>query len=338
MPNIRLTSWNIEHMHDWFHDTLSQVASDFAGVAQKVANVIGEIQPDILCVQEGPTRKAQMESFVAKFLGISWTVVAGETGGSQKPYILFRDFQKLTKFEIVDFQAEGWKYPFLEFIEKDNSYAKKTKSFARLPVEVIFHTSGGAFSILCLHLKSKFSRFGSGVNSTDTKKRTRAIGTALEQRARILQEARELRDYLENYPFQSDVNGRFLLAGDLNDGPGRDFFEERYFGTDILRRIRGDVDHPKKILTDVLNEVAPSKRFSAIFNDRIDKVLRQILLDHLLVPPTFLKGKPKVLPETARVEHKAYLKENAGDWTKKKKPARKKYPSDHRPVTVEIRV
>lgn len=338
MPDIKVTTWNIEHMNNWFQDTQSQVAPAFAGVAKKVARVIEEVKPDILCIQEGPTRKAQMENFAKEYLSGSWTVVRGETGGSQKPYILFRNFPPLTDFEVIDFNADEWKYSFLEFDEKKNSFFHRTRPFTRLPVEVIFHTASGAFSVIGLHLKSKIAILASGVKSTDRQKRTRAIGTALEQRARILQEGKLLRGYLQNHPFTSDVHGRFLLAGDLNDGPGRDFFEERYFGIDILRQVRGDIDHPEQILTEVLNRVPPADRFTAIFFDRIDNTLRPLLLDHLLVPPGFFKGTPRVVKPSARIEHVAYKKENEGEWSKKKKPARKKYPSDHRPASVKVRV
>jgi endonuclease/exonuclease/phosphatase family metal-dependent hydrolase len=337
MPQIKITTWNIEHMHDWFADTQSRVIPSFDGVARKVAAVIDEISPHVLCIQEGPARKSQMKNYLDDFVGGSWTILQGETGGSQKPYILWKQFPGLQLASPIDFSAPEWKYPFLEFNETDNTFFEKTASFARLPVEVLFTTANGSFSVMCLHLKSKFAIGSSAVRSTNKKKRTKAIGTSLEQRARILQEASQLRDYVQKYPFDAEVKGRMIIAGDLNDGPGRDFFEKRFFGTDIMRRIRGDVDHLEDLLTDVLDNVADSKRFTAIFNDRIDRELRKLLLDHLLVTPELLSGPLKVMLSSAKVEQDAYERENEGDWSRKTKPKRKLYPSDHRPATVEIR-
>ena len=338
MPDIKVTTWNIEHMNKWFtNDATPQIVPAFQTIVDRAAGVLNEIRPEILCVQEGPSRRVEMETFFGNFVDGDWTVVPGETGGGQKPFIVFRDFDGLISHDIVDFNAPAWKYPFLEFKEADNTFFQRQRNFTRLPVEVIFETASGFFSIVCLHLKSKITFTGSP-NSTNAATRTTAIGSGLEQRARILQEAALLRDYFQNHPFRAEVADKLLVVGDLNDGPGRDFFETRFFATDVLRRIRGDVDHPKFIFEDALGGVSEADRFTAIFFDRIDRELRHLLLDHILVPPTFTKGTPKVLKPTATVEHTAYLNQNDADWTKNKKPDRNLYPSDHRPASVTIRI
>jgi len=227
-------------------------------------------------------------------------------------------------------------YPFLEFEEDDNTFFQRRRNFTRLPVEVILETTGGSFSVVCLHLKSKFTLF-TGVNSTNRQTRTAAIGSGLEQRARILQEAALLRDYFQNHPFEADVDGKILVVGDLNDGPGRDFFEERFFATDVLRRIRGDIDHVDLLLEKLLDVVDEDDRLTAIFFDRIDRELRSLQLDHLLATPALSAGTPRVLSDTAVIEHTAYLNHNDGDWTQNDKPNREDYPSDHRPASVLLR-
>jgi len=337
MPSAKIMTWNIEHMHDWFNDTEPRVVNGFGGVARKVAAVIGQVDPDVLCIQEGPTRLNQMENFFADCVPGDWTVVRGETGGSQKPYIVYRNFQGLNRVDEIDFDADAWKYQFLDYREQTRAFRQQTKAFARLPVELVFHTSAGAFSLLCLHLKSTISERISDVVSSDPQRRTHAIVTALEQRARILQEAKLLREYIQGHPFADDVENRILVAGDLNDGPGRDMFEERYFGTDVLRRIRGDIDHPNRVMHDLLDSLPSSRRFTAIFYDRIDGEVRQLFLDHFLALPEFLTGSPRVDAGTATVEHTAYMGENEGDWSRRTKPNRHLYPSDHRPCSVVVR-
>lgn len=339
MTDIKLVSWNIEHMHKWFADTQANVVRALRGVARKCGAVLDAMEPDILCVQEGPNRIGQMRSFMRNFVtgGGQYEVVQGQTGGTQRSYLLYRGFPGLQFVELISFDAAAWKYDFIDWSEIHSTFSKKRLSFTRLPVEVIFHTTGGAFSAMCLHVKSKISKNVGNVRSSNAKKRTKAIATALEQRARILQEGRLLRDYVQGYPFANTVNRKLVIAGDLNDGPGRGFFEHRYFGTDLLRQIRGDIDHSSDVLTNTVDQGPESQRFSAVFNDRVDLTLRRLLLDHILVTPEMQTGTPRVLASTATVEHAAYLAENEGDWTKKKKPSRTRYPSDHRPVSITIR-
>ncbi len=338
MPEVKVTTWNIEHMHDWFEDTKSHVVQNFDGIATKVGKVIKTVKPHILCIQEGPNRKHQMLNFMDDFVGGQWKVFRSDSGGTQCIYIVCRDFPGLQNVEEVDFIADAWKYPFMLHSEKTGVYSHVNQKFTRLPVELIFHTNKGAFSVASLHLKSKISFVASNAKSSDPKKRTLGIAEGLEQRARILQEAKLLRDYVQNHPFHSDVQGRTIFAGDLNDGPGQGFFEERFFGTDIMRRIRGDVDHLDRLLTDVVDRGAFDKRFTAVFFDKLDKKLRRLLLDHILVPPQFLSATGlRVDPNSAKVEHSAYLSVNVGDWSKKTKPKRKDYPSDHRPASVLVR-
>lgn len=50
---------------------------------------------------------------------------------------------------------------------------------------------------MCLHLKSKISFISANAKSSDPIKRTRGIAEGLEQRARILQKATVLRDYVQ---------------------------------------------------------------------------------------------------------------------------------------------
>jgi len=279
-----------------------------------------------------------MENFLSKYVDSNWTTIRGETGGSQKPYVLFRDFPGLQSANVIGFNATQWSYPFIDHDEKTGKFAFKDKKFSRLPVEVLFKTNKGSFSVVCLHVKSKFSFQSSNAKSSDPEKRRRGIAEGLEQRARILQEASLLRGHVQAHPFNAEVKGRMLVAGDLNDGPGVDFFEKRFFSTDCLSRLRGDIQHLNRILTNVVERGPMNKRFSAIFFDKLDKVLRKPLLDHLLVTPEFLKNTGlRVLPSTAKIEHTAYLKQNSGDWTKNKKPKRTLYPSDHRPATLTVK-
>lgn len=336
MPQLKVTTWNIEHMHDWFDDTRANVITNFQAVATKAANVINAVDPDILCIQEGPNRKSQIRNFFTNFVGGDWSFFQSDTSQQQRSYIAVKDNNSITSIDEIDFIADAWKYPFLTHTESTRTYNEKLQRFTRLPVELLIHTSRGAFSVMCLHVKSKFSRISTQARSSDPVKRSKAVAEGLEQRARILQEAKMIREYVQDHPFRSTVGGRILITGDLNDGEGEDFFEERFFGTDLVERITGDVKHLDHILTHLLDGVTANRRFTAIFFDRLDGQLRKILLDHLMATPELMSGSLKVDPSSATIEHTAYLAENTGNWTNRTKPDRQTYPSDHRPASVLV--
>lgn len=344
MADIKLMTWNIEHMHNWFNDASTNVLDNFDGVAIKVAGVINDINPDILCVQEGPEHKNQMVGFLNDYVNGSWNVEQGLTGSNskiartQKCYIIYKDFTKLQSVNRIDIDIDEWKYDFLTYGEKSGLYSKSKKTFTKIPLELIFNTSSGSFSLICLHIKAKFSVYAHNITSKDKKKKSQAIATGLEQRARMLQEAKVMREYIWEHPFADEIGGRIIIVGDMNDGPGRDFFEDRFFGVDIVKRLRGEVTRPKLILKDPLADISSDDSFSYITYDKIDKRISKPLLDHCLVSPKFTSGNLKVKTNTASIEHDTYMNYNEADWSKKSKPNREKYPSDHRPATIQIKL
>ncbi len=61
---MRIVNWNIEWMNNWFvggnavgfrPDNSSQGISDTDELSTRVASVIDDLNPDQLCVQEGPS-------------------------------------------------------------------------------------------------------------------------------------------------------------------------------------------------------------------------------------------------------------------------------------------
>jgi len=97
--DIRITSFNIEWMvslfggrwADWdgtIPDTFSgrrlgditlEAVPDLPELIGRITGVIDAIDPDILCVQEGPPRRDQMEAFVDRHLGGRFDVVTANS-------------------------------------------------------------------------------------------------------------------------------------------------------------------------------------------------------------------------------------------------------------------
>lgn len=98
---MKVVNWNIEWMNDWF--TLISAGppawrdanpergiSDVRALAERVANVIRALAPDVLAIQEGPSRASALQLFVDTHLGGAFEV-HGPTGrGSQRLYVLVR--------------------------------------------------------------------------------------------------------------------------------------------------------------------------------------------------------------------------------------------------------
>lgn len=72
-----------------------------ADVAQRVAGVISDINPDILCIQEGPKLQSQLEHFVTTNLGNSYNVLPTPSRREQNVWILHKPgvFQNVRTLE-----------------------------------------------------------------------------------------------------------------------------------------------------------------------------------------------------------------------------------------------
>ncbi len=139
-----------------------------------------------------------------------------------------------------------------------------------------------------------------------------------------------------------------MVCGDMNDGPGREFFERQFLFFDLISNIQGDVFFSSRFLNHALFDFEEHLRWTTEFNDKIemwaqanfqyydqmpsgiDMTQRQ-LIDHILFTQAFTGRTtgPKVKSQAGFVEHTIHEKINAV------LPASRK-TSDHRPVSVEI--
>ena len=96
---MKILNWNIEWMNHWFSGNRTPQwgsnaldAASAQTVAQKVAELIKQIDPDVLCVQEGPSALEEMQLFIDRFLSADgapqYEALMGRDGGAQKLYVL----------------------------------------------------------------------------------------------------------------------------------------------------------------------------------------------------------------------------------------------------------
>ena len=80
--------------------------------------------------------------------------------------------------------------------------------------------------------------------------------------------------------FSQNPMRQVIVTGDLNDGPGTDFFEEHFLTHSVVDRVFGSVFHPDRQLVHVLFH-GGSTEFTAQFFDFIAGKTKDLVLDHI---------------------------------------------------------
>jgi hypothetical protein len=110
---MKIVNWNIEWMNDWFTpisagppawrvDNPGRGITDVAVLAQRVAHVIRTLEPDVVTIQEGPSRQGEMQLFVDDFLDGDFQVLGPSGRGTQRLFTLVR------KNGAVEHAARVW--------------------------------------------------------------------------------------------------------------------------------------------------------------------------------------------------------------------------------------
>ena len=409
---IRLTSWNIA----WFGQLLqgrtrtlptqSRDVTDADGKAlqalqrRQIAEQIQRIDPDILCIQEGPStgQVNRLESFCGNELGGAWRVVTRpprETyliSGAQGIFFLVRSTRwdelqprllaqdrwiAATEAESrVDFAADGtgehgrtWPvvHPWFKpdrapvGVPEDADFdgegdpppadlSDRDHYHFRHPQVLVCTVNNRRVDFVGLHLKSKFSgadyaRAGALRRKARITRREAAVIQAVEQaavsaRIKISTEVIDVRYYID-HRFRNEPDPALFVLGDLNDGPGKEYFERRYLFHDLMAGLQGEVFFARRFLNHALFDYSPREgenhRWTVRFQDAWDPARPpEILLDHIAFTQSVVGAQAlartglRVPAGAGRVEHEVHNAVNAvfareADFT-----------SDHRPVTVDI--
>ncbi len=335
---MKIVNWNIEWMNRWFsgnnqpHWGSRQLSADEARIAAgKVADVIRALDPDLLCLQEGPSAMAEMELFLTEFLADPngtplYDGVIGHDGGAQKLYVLRKKGGLVAGLDyatdpLTEELAEDWD------ADVDGDMHLQAYDFTRRPLVVDVDPVGGApIRVVVLHTKSKYVRDGER-RFNDPGQRQGFIADALKARRRISAEGFRLRTYLDAL-LQNDLNARIIVTGDFNDGPGRDFFERSYLTHNVTDILLGSAFFPSMIFDHpLLSRVPEPSLFTARFDDFIDQVAdRPLLLDHLIVSPAL-----KDHIADAGIGHEAFEAALSGAGNRRVDRA-----SDHRPLWAKV--
>lgn len=332
-----IMDWNIEWMNKWFsgnHDPAwgsnSLSANDAKSAAQKAANVIRAVDPDILCLQEGPSAIQEMQLFLDDFLSDAgvpiYEALIGKDGRAQKLYLLSKvndaiDVVDYATDELTQDLEESWQ------ADVDGDLRLEPYDFTRLPLVVDVKPSGGdPFRIVILHTKSKYVHNGEAMFNDPTRRQD-FIAAAMKARRRISAEGFRLRTYLDAL-ITNNSDERVIVTGDWNDGPGPDFFERRYLTHNVADIVLGSTFYPDLIFRQpVVERVQSTALFTARFDDFVDDIQdRPLLLDHFAISPGLYADVAD-----AGIAHAEFEAELDGTGV-----ARIQRPSDHRPIWLDL--
>lgn len=340
MSTFKLTTWNIAWMNKWF-ETNRDVYKKEPWVRQtmeRAGSVINALDADIIGIQEGPKLKKQMAKFCRDFLTDEYDIY-NISAGTQNNFALVRKGfdvgvkQYKDSHKIYDYLSRSVEYYTWGEVKKSTS-----KKIPRKPVVLSLTPPGSADTVelMVFHTKSKISKLRSRKQWEN--RDVDAIVDALQSRQRLSGELVAIRNYLTHAILSTRTKG-CILMGDLNEGPNRDIFEEKFLITNIVDELRGGFHREEALMHHALNRewIDPdrAKAFTAEFRDATQEGKKvKVLLDHIMVS-TALKGGEspiKLVKGSGRIEHEIYDANVTNSGNKKGEK-----PSDHRPVSAKFR-
>jgi hypothetical protein len=346
MPTVRIANINGEWMNNWFTSdgmpaaflpsfklSGENVSNSTDKTASRLAAEIKAIDADVLAIQEAPSRREELDLFVTQYLsgpaGPIYSSILGDSGGAQKLAVLFKPAAvtaSLAPSNSIATLLDAWE------ADPDGDMTLGPYQFTRTPLVVDLRAGPHAFQLIVMHTKSSFVNQGQAMWN-DPARRQEYVIAALKARRRNATEGMRARHYI-NERLATETNALIIVAGDLNDGPGMDYFEERYLAHNVTDILVGSAFAPELLFAHAQHDVPAAERFTAVFDDFVPTLQKgkKLLLDHILLSPGF--DRPNGLRRrkgSGSIHHEEYegqLKNNG-----KKREDR---PSDHRPVSVSL--
>lgn len=329
MGIIKITSWNVEHLDRLTKDNLSDKEEKRRDA---IVREINELSPDIFCLLEGPKGEEAIDRVTNDLLDGEWVAVKSPDGiydinGKQWIWFLVRKkYENKTSLlptkEWDSLAGKSWGYyPWGEFEEKRHSHY-------RHPQVLVLDWDGFRVEFIGLHLKSKFINNGKTMWKED---KEQFIRKALSARIKMTTEATNVRAYIDA-KFKDNEKPAIFVMGDFNDGPGKEYFEEKFLFFDLISNIQGDIFHSNRFLNHALFDFPDDTKWTVYFEDFVDPDRNpRILLDHILFTQGLVDGSLpwKVKEHAGKVEHEIHNSINSslpeGIQT-----------SDHRPVSLVV--
>ncbi len=359
--DLRITTFNIEWMvslfggrwADWdgtIPDSFPgrqlggislEAIPDVPGLVARITGVIDAIDPDILCIQEGPPRAEQMRHFIDTHLGGRFDAVQSNSQW-QTNHVLIRKGlgldiaadDPMDRATIARWSG-GPYYPWGKIALED----RKTQRFHRQPVRLILTPDAGdaqapRLELISLHTKSKFSKLRTLAQWEA--REPEAVLDALTVRQKLSAEIKMLRRHIEARIDEMGEDHAILVLGDLNDGPAADLMEAEFLVHNIVDELVGSILSPRARMRHAMTEeVLRSAATTRFRNPLRNGELTEELIDHILVSEGLESGRSGVLlrPGSCEVDRAAFEA-----WNDEPDDAedRQLRPSDHLPVSATV--
>lgn len=301
MPTIKVVCWNIYYSDRLVKGNAINSAQKQKTRAGNVAKIIEKMDPDILGIVECMPKKS-LDVFL-KAYGIDYYEPLVE-GNKKEHNVGLLYWPGSVKVEKLSFSGAKWN----DKVGNDKNPRKY--AFSRKPLIVKVTPKSGSknpFLIAVVHQKSKKTYSANEQEPYNNRKK-------------IIAQGRQLRKILYGM-LKKKVADRFVIMGDINDGPGFDEYEKSLVESGVEAHL-GTLLVPETILhsfTDLSRGGIPTHPF---------KPAAQI--DHVLYPHNVAHGstKVRVKKNSGRVRTDLVsIKQNGKD-----------RDSDHCPVEVTVLV
>jgi hypothetical protein len=286
--SLRICTYNVEHFDRLFVNGSNQLQNT-ADAQQRInalQQVLQRIDADVIGIVEAPNTLAsgledtvtRLQNF-ANAVGIraNRAVMGFVSDGSQEIAVLHDPAVQVQ--HQPGGQANNTSNPPFEgrfFVDTDDDTIQEIYEHYRPPLEVSVNGGGHQFYLIVVHAKSK------GIfNAVDV-----AHWEIENQRSRrkLLAECTWIRQRVDEW---LDQGRQVVVMGDLNDGPGMDFYEYR-IGRSAMEIVMGDLFCPDHILRNLAER--PTWRRSgggwrpstARFRDRFTEDYVTVMIDHIM--------------------------------------------------------
>lgn len=284
MPDFTVMSYNIENMNKMFQD--NAIKQNQQKRAQMIADVIKNINPDVLGICEAANAPEEHMHFIDNYLqGSNYQLAHGTSRGAQNLVFYYRQPFSVVSIDDNISYYDPWK------TDIDDDGLKEWHKWHRKPLEVEFEigANGPRVRFILVHSKSK------GIFSVVDLHNFQKI--SLGNRKRLAGQANKLRNRLDQL-IQAQNPTPVIVMGDMNDGPGFDSFE-RMIGKSFVETTMGSVFEPDKVFHNALWWMSADSKlkddlWTVSFQDPIVSnplgFKHRVWIDHILLSPDMLNA------------------------------------------------
>lgn len=305
MPNgwrVKVACWNIFFSHKLVEKRYGRyrVTPRERDRAQNVANIIRRIDADVMGIVECMS-PSELGFFVSEFLPAYKFRMEGNASRLNLGLLYKPEKVAVTKLR---FDSRRWRAAI------GYGGQLRTYGFSRVPLvtEIKHNETGRKFVVATVHAKSK-------------KTYTSDPGEPYENRKKIIAQCLRTREIMAAVARRQTSYRRFMVMGDINDGPGFDRYEAT-IATSGVEALAGNVFKPDEIyhsFVDLSEGGIPTTPFSGAPQ-----------LDHVLFSKEMTtQGGPRIRAGTGKIRSDL-VNFDAGSGKEK--------DSDHTPIEVGVSV